>query len=650
ATDSANQTTTVSFSIRLVEDTKPEIKDVQLQVGATTIAATNGERYTATVPSVPAVGSLTFTVADDQAVSAVAVKVDGATVAVTHVSGNIYTATYSFDASQIDYTVTISTTDSSGQPASMSFKVKLDTPPEIEAVSLKVDDSLDVPLVDGETATLGVRSLGTGTITVKVADDSDTIDGSSSEITVNGELAVKSDEDSTLVATYNFLTATTYHIVVKVVDLAGQVVTFESWVTLVEDEQDPSISNVQLVLAGAETGTTITATDGGEYNVTMPLPTRATITFTATDDVAVYDAWVEVTKDGDSLVKLDVTGNYTATYEFTAAGSYTISIKAKDDVDNVTTYTIQLNLTEDKKPTISDVELSYKGISGQDLSEGLTDAASVDITVSDPTATLTFSATDTIELVEVKVNGATLALTDGSYTKLLTLSSGANRIEITAKDNVGQETTFTCTVNVTIDRFPTISDVTLKLGEESYTLENGETLILSDLPEDGTLNFLISDDVQLTSYEIKVNDVVILGGNTTLKSLSLPLPVTLAESNVIYIKAVDSNNQTVEFRAVVAKNSAPTISNVSIEISGETVSDIASGATLTFIFQEPVNATVSFEAFDDVEVSQVQVLIDETPLTATKVEGTYIATTTFTATGTYTILIEVTDNMGVTST
>jgi len=205
-------------------------------------------------------------------------------------------------------------------------------------------------------------------------------------------------------------------------------------------------------------------------------------------------------------------------------------------------------------------------------------------------------------------------------------------------------------VNVTIDRFPTISDVTLKLGEESYTLENGKSLILADLPDTGTLNFLISDDVQLTSYEIKVNDEVILGGNTTLKSLSLPLPITLGDYNTIYIKAVDSRDRVVEFTAIVAKNTAPSISDVSIEISGETVSDIASGATLTFTFQElPVNATVSFEASDDVEVSQVQVRIDVTPLTATEVEGTYIATTMFTATGTYTILIEVTDDMGVTS-
>jgi len=647
ATDSANQTTTVSFSIRLVEDTKPEIKDVQLQVGATTIAATNGESYTATVPGLPADGKLTFTVSDEQGVATVTVKVGSATVPVTAASGGNYEATYEFTDSATT-TITITAKDNAGQVHEFTFSVKLDTPPEITKVTLKIDGWEEVELEQNGSRTLGVENNATGTITVKAADDQGI---ATVTISVNGDTVPVTDGsvNSTYTATYDFTTATTYQIVVTVEDSMGQTAQFTSAVTVENDTASPSISNVVLHLSGAETSTTINPTSG-QTNVTMPIPTFATLTFTATDDVAVNKVTVKV--DENTIpVQTNGDGNYTATYSFADQGSYPITIEVYDDTNKTTIFAFTLNLAKDPQPKIQDVKLTYTATGGTTKSEALNGSATTTITISDTSATLNFTATDDIgEVVEVKVNGVPLdTATDGEYTATLALKSGINVIEITAKDDAGQTTTFTATVNVTLDKFPTISDVTLKLGDSTYNLETGTRLILPDLPENGFLSFVIADDHQLSYYEVKVNDTVVIGGNTTLTSIPMTIPIPLADGdNTISLKATDSNNQTFEFVAYVNKNKAPKIESVKITI-GDDGEKVATG-TVSYTGTVPVDATISFQVSDDVEVKEVKVLLNNDPITATLSGDACIASFAIEHNGIYEVVIEATDDMGATAT
>jgi len=98
----------------------------------------------------------------------------------------------------------------------------------------------------------------------------------------------------------------------------------------------PVIDKVELKI-GDET---IAPENGGEYEITLPLPAEGLLTFVASDDVKVASISVKLngTKIGDSSP---------VTLNFTAAGKYVVQITAVDSAGQTSTFEFTLNVVEE---------------------------------------------------------------------------------------------------------------------------------------------------------------------------------------------------------------------------------------------------------------------------------------------------------------
>jgi len=109
----------------------------------------------------------------------------------------------------------------------------------------------------------------------------------------------------------------------------------------------PVIDKVELKI-GDET---IAPENGGEYEITLPLPAEGLLTFVASDDVKVASISVKLnsTKIGDSSP---------VTLNFAAAGKYVVQITAIDSVGQTSTFEFTLNVTEEIVGVAFDLSLS----------------------------------------------------------------------------------------------------------------------------------------------------------------------------------------------------------------------------------------------------------------------------------------------------
>lgn len=203
----------------------------------------------------------------------------------------------------------------------------------------------------------------------------------------------------------------------------------------------------------------ITAPSSGAYitNTTPP------IEFTVTDaDSGV--ASIAVTLDGtaiSSITKTAVTGGYKCTCKPASAlkdGSHTISITATDNDGNTPAAKTSTFTVDTVPPTLSITAPA----------EGLV--------TNKKTVTVTGKTDDaTSKPVTVTVNGSAATVgTDGSFSKDVTLTEGANKITIIATDKAGKTTTVVR--NVTLDTAaPVIKSITITPNP----VDCGKTFIIS---------------------------------------------------------------------------------------------------------------------------------------------------------------------------
>ena len=203
----------------------------------------------------------------------------------------------------------------------------------------------------------------------------------------------------------------------------------------------------------------ITAPSAGAYitNTTPP------IEFTVTDaDSGV--ASIAVTLDGtaiSSMTKTAVTGGYKCTCKPASAlkdGSHTIAITATDNDGNTSAAKTSTFTVDTVPPTLSITAPA----------EGLV--------TNKKTVTVTGKTDDaTSKPVTVTVNGAAATVgTDGSFSKDVSLSNGANKITIIATDKAGKTTTVVR--NVTLDTAaPVIKSITITPNP----VDCGKTFIIS---------------------------------------------------------------------------------------------------------------------------------------------------------------------------
>ena len=189
----------------------------------------------------------------------------------------------------------------------------------------------------------------------------------------------------------------------------------------------------------------ITAPSSGAY-ITNTTPS---IEFTVTDaDSGVASA--KITLDGTeitSVTKTAVTDGYKYTCKPEAAlkdGAHTLSVTATDNDGNTSAAKTSSFTVDTVPPTLSITAPADKLITNKS------------------TVTVTGKTDDvTSKPVTVTVNGTAVTVaTDGTFSKDVTLKSGANTITIIAKDNARKTTTVTRTV--TLDTVaPVIKSITL---------------------------------------------------------------------------------------------------------------------------------------------------------------------------------------------
>lgn len=203
----------------------------------------------------------------------------------------------------------------------------------------------------------------------------------------------------------------------------------------------------------------ITAPSAGAY-ITNTTPS---IEFTVTDaDSGV--ASIAVTLDGtaiSSITKTAVTGGYKCTCKPASAlkdGRHTISVTATDNDGNTSAAKTSTFTVDTVPPTLSITAPA----------EGLV--------TNKKTVTVTGKTDDaTSKPVTVTVNGSAATVgTDGSFSKDVTLTEGANKITIIATDKAGKTTTVVR--NVTLDTAaPVIKSITITPNP----VDCGKTFIIS---------------------------------------------------------------------------------------------------------------------------------------------------------------------------
>lgn len=203
----------------------------------------------------------------------------------------------------------------------------------------------------------------------------------------------------------------------------------------------------------------ITAPSSGAY-ITNTTPS---IEFTVTDaDSGV--ASIVVALDGtaiSSITKTAVTGGYKCTCKPASAlkdGSHTISITATDNDGNASAAKTSTFTVDTVPPTLSIT------------------APAESLVTNKTTVTVTGKTDDaTSKPVTITVNGAAATVgTDGSFSKDVSLTNGANKITIIATDKAGKTTTVVR--NVTLDTAaPVIKSITITPNP----VDCGKTFIIS---------------------------------------------------------------------------------------------------------------------------------------------------------------------------
>ena len=177
------------------------------------------------------------------------------------------------------------------------------------------------------------------------------------------------------------------------------------------------------------------------------------------------DGGTAVGNGGAGMVCTAVTNGYDCTYTPQTAlsdGSHTVTVNVSDNDSNVATQSSR-TYTVDTVPPVLNVTSPANSF--------LTNTAA--LTVQGNTNDVTSSSV----VVTIKLNGTdqgAVTVTAGSFSKAITLASGANTIIVTATDSAGKVSTVTITgtLDTTV---PSISAVTITPNPA----DTGETMIIS---------------------------------------------------------------------------------------------------------------------------------------------------------------------------
>lgn len=556
-------------------------------------------------------------------------KINGQSV---DLSGEAFSLTLSL--SEGEQTITYEAVDGSGQTASTTRTVTLDT----AAPSLTVTSPTDGAIVTNPSLTV------TGTV-------SDTTSGIAS-VTVNGEAATVSGTSFSKVLT---LTEGTHTITVIVTDRAGNKTTVTRSVTYdagapvitVDSPTNGTASNkTEVITSGTvvDTGTGVAAfTINGQnvslsnnaFAVTLTLPEGTQeIIYEATDRAGLTST-VRRTVTVDTVPpSLNITSP-TEGLEITLP-SLTVSGTVSDATSGVTSVTVNGTAVPVSGGTFSTtltlpegyhtITVTAKDALGNETTATRSvtyDAGAPVITVlapSDGLVTNQRKVTTSGTVVETgtgvdsfTINGQEVSLTGDSFSADLTLTEGRQSIVYIAKDRTGKTTTETRTV--TLDTIPPAITVT--------SPAEGAVFGVSQITVTGTVS---DSGTGLAWVEVDGQAVTVTDG---------AFAITLTKPDGIYVLTVAAMDN--------AGNRADVVRNITVDTAPPvvTITSPADGATLT---TRPI--IVSGEAYD-AGTGLASLTVNGEPVAVT--DGKY-SVEIDPPEGDYTIVVTGTDNAGVSTT
>ena len=241
------------------------------------------------------------------------------------------------------------------------------------------------------------------------------------------------------ITSYNVNAGHYYPVTVEATNMAGTVTTI--------DDTTPSLgAGLKLFVREIIAPTiTITAPTANQYLGTA----TPEIVFTVTDEtngsgVAINTLKIELdgatyTNTSSGVVASAITGGYRVTFTPTTAlkdGSHTVKVTVADNDGNSATSSAISFTTDTIAPTLS--------VTSPTDGEYVSGAG---ITVTGSTS----DSTSGVPTITIKLNGAdqgSVTVSNGSFSKPVTLESGTNTLVITATDKAGRVTTITRTVTL----------------------------------------------------------------------------------------------------------------------------------------------------------------------------------------------------------
>ncbi len=267
-----------------------------------------------------------------------------------------------------------------------------------------------------------------------------TVNGTTTTLTDNGDGTYSATLAAPNKTSYNVNSGHYYPITVVATNSAGTATTV--------DDTHASLGDKLKLYVKEVTAPTIaiSAPTSGQYLATS----TPTIAFTLTDEsggsgIAISTLSFKVdnatyTNTSSGVTVSSITNGYNVSFTPTTAlsdGSHTLTVTVKDNDGNSATSTSVSFTTDTVAPTLS---ISNPATNGTYTSES---ALVVRGTVSD--------STSGTPKVTIKLNGTdvgTVTVSNGSFSKGVTLTNGTNTIVVTATDLAGKVTTITRTITL----------------------------------------------------------------------------------------------------------------------------------------------------------------------------------------------------------
>ena len=552
-------------------------------------AVTTSSAITITVGNAPPIVSITspannalFTAPADITINATASDPDGTISKVEFYQGTTLlntdtAAPYSYTWPAVGagvYSLTAKATDNSNAvTTSSAVTVIVNAPPTISITSPVNNTVFTAP----------------ANITISAATTD--ADGSITKVEFyQGTTLLNTDTTAPYSYTWPSVGAGTYSLIAKATDNNNAVTT----------------SNVVTVIVNAPPTVSITSPAN---NATFSAPANITINATATDSDGTISK-VEFYQ-GTTLLNTDTASPYSYTWPSVGAGTYSLTAKAYDNNNAVTTSSAITVSVGNAPPTVS-----------------ITSPANNAVFTAPATITINATASDpdgTISKVEF-YQGTTLLNTDTASPYSYTWPSvGAGTYSLTAKatDNSNAVTTSSA-ITVIVNAPPTVS-ITSPANNTVFTAPANITIDATASDSDGTIS-------KVEFYQ----GTTLLNTDTTAP-FSFTWPSVAAGTYSLTAKATDNNNAvTTSSTVTVISNAPPTVS----------ITSPANNA----IFTPPANITIAANASDsDGTISAVE-FYQGTTLVGTDTTSPYTVTWNNVVAGSYLLTARATDNRGATTT